>query len=77
MTPDVMQLIKFYKSPLGNIARRLVRDQIKGFAGDVTGKRVLGLGFATPYLRFCLGRSERVLAFMPRVLRHGRARDRR
>jgi len=65
MTPDVTQLIEFYKSPLGNIARELVRDQIKGFAGDVTGKRVLGLGFATPYLRFCLGSSERVLAFMP------------
>ncbi len=65
MNPDVTRLIEFYKTPLGHIARGLVRDQITGFATDVTGKRVLGLGFATPYLRFCLGSAERVLAFMP------------
>jgi len=65
MNPDVTRLIEFYKSPLGNIARGLVREQIVGFAGDVTGKRVLGLGFATPYLRFSLSKAERVLAFMP------------
>ena len=65
MTPDVKQLIAFYKSPLGRIARRLVRDQIKALAGDVSGLRILGLGFATPYLRFTLDGAERVLAFMP------------
>ena len=34
-------------------------------AGSVKGQRVLGLGFATPYLRFTLQSAERVLAFMP------------
>lgn len=66
MTPDVTQLIGFYRSPLGRIARRLIREQIRDMAGDVTGKRVLGLGFATPYLGFTLDSAERVLAFMPR-----------
>ena len=65
ITPDITRLISFYKSPLGHVARALVRKQIMEFAGDVAGKRVLGLGFATPYLRFTLERAERVLAFMP------------
>jgi SAM-dependent methyltransferase len=65
MTPDVTQLIEFYKSPLGQLVRRLLRRRVEELAGDVTGKRVLGLGFATPYLGFALQPAERVLAFMP------------
>src|SRR5690606_16779129 len=47
------------------LARALVREQVMKFSGDVRGRRVLGLGFATPYLRFALGRAERVVAVMP------------
>lgn len=65
MTPDVKRLIDFYKSPLGKISRALVRESVTRLAGDVRGKRVLGLGFATPYMRFTLEPAERVLAFMP------------
>ncbi len=65
MTPDVRRLIDFYKSPLGKISRALIREEILRLAGPVRGLRVLGLGFATPYLRFTLERAERVLAFMP------------
>lgn len=65
MTSDVTRLIDYYKSPLGRISRTLVREQVQALAGDVAGQRVLGLGFATPYLRFALGPAERVLAFMP------------
>ena len=65
MTPDVARLIEFYRSPLGNISRALLRKEIIRFAGPVRGRRVLGLGFATPYMRFTLSEAERVLAFMP------------
>jgi len=65
MTPDAATLVAFYKSPLGRVARQFVRDHVRELAGDVNGKRVLGLGFATPYLRSMLGPAERVLAFMP------------
>lgn len=65
MTPDVKQLISFYKSPLGRIVRSLLRVRTNALVGDVTGQRVLGLGFATPYLRPLLGPAERVIAFMP------------
>jgi SAM-dependent methyltransferase len=65
MTPDVRRLIDFYRSPLGKVSRVLVREEIVRLAGNVRGLRVLGLGFATPYLRFTLEPAERVLAFMP------------
>ncbi|MEO8757033.1 MAG: methyltransferase domain-containing protein [Devosia sp.] len=65
MTPDVKRLIDFYKSPLGKISRALVREEIIRMAGSLDQRRVLGLGFATPYLRFALEKAERVLAFMP------------
>jgi SAM-dependent methyltransferase len=65
MTVDVGHLITYYKSPLGRISRTLMREQINILTGDPRGLRVLGLGFATPYLRFALEPAERVLAFMP------------
>ncbi|MBJ7578660.1 methyltransferase domain-containing protein [Devosia sp. MC532] len=65
MSSDVARLIAYYKSPLGRLSRALVREHVVALAGDVKGKRVLGLGFATPYMRFALEPAERVLAFMP------------
>jgi SAM-dependent methyltransferase len=65
MTPDVKRLIDFYKSPLGKLTRALIREEVLRLSGDPRGLRVMGLGFATPYLRFTLGQAERVLAFMP------------
>lgn len=55
----------FYKSPLGKISRVLLREEILRLADKVEGQRVLGLGFATPFLHFALQSAERVLAFMP------------
>ena len=65
MSTDVKRLIQFYKSPLGKISRALVREEVIRLAGNVKGLRELGLGFATPYLRFTMEAAERVLAFMP------------
>ncbi len=65
MSSDVARLISYYKTPLGRMSRALVRDQIVPLAGNVAGRRVLGLGFATPYLRFALKPAERVIALMP------------
>lgn len=65
MTPDVTRLINFYKSPLGRIARQLVREEVRKLTGDVSGQRVLGLGFASPYLRYTLKSAERVVVVMP------------
>jgi SAM-dependent methyltransferase len=62
---DVVDLRAFYASPLGGVARRLVGRAIERFWRPVQGLRVLGLGYATPYLLPVRAAAERTLAFMP------------
>ena len=65
MWPDVVDLREFYETRRGQVARHMVRRAVRSVWPDVTGQRLLGLGFATPYLRQFAGEAERVLAFMP------------
>jgi SAM-dependent methyltransferase len=62
---DVSDLKGFYDLRLGQIARQLIRKRIHEMWPSVKGQSVLGLGYATPYLRPFQGEAERVLAFMP------------
>lgn len=62
---DVVDLRDFYDTSLGQMARRMIRRQLRQLWPNVAGQRVLGVGFATPYLRPFLGEAERVLAAMP------------
>src|SRR6202034_3771276 len=55
----------FYKVRLGQVARRQIRARIREIWPDLTGMRLLGLGYATPYLRPYLGEAERVFSIMP------------
>ena len=45
--------------------RRLLRPRLRVFWPNVQGMTVLGLGYATPYLRIFEGEAERVIAAMP------------
>lgn len=65
MWTDVVDLRDFYATSLGQMAKRMIRRQLRALWPDVAGMRVLGLGFATPYLRPFLSEAERVLAVMP------------
>ena len=65
MWTDVVDLRDFYASPLGQMAQRLIMPRLRSLWPDVRGMRVLGLGFAIPYLRPFLGEAERVIAMMP------------
>jgi len=65
MRQDVVDLHRFYASTLGQAARRLIRRRLRLMWSDVRGLRVLGFGYATPYLRPFIGEAERVMAFMP------------
>lgn len=65
MSIDVTDLRAFYTSPLGHVARRLVNRAIEKFWGPARGLRILGLGYATPYLTAVRDGAERTLAFMP------------
>ncbi len=65
MWHDVVDLRDFYETQLGAMARRMIRRGVRSMWPDVKGQRVLGLGYATPYLRQFLTEAERTLAFMP------------
>ena len=62
---DVADLRSFYADRLGRIARQLIGARLKSRWPSVSGDRVLGIGYATPYLRDLAHNAERVIAFMP------------
>jgi SAM-dependent methyltransferase len=65
MWTDVVDLRDFYDTSLGQVAKRMIRRQLRTLWPDVSGMRVLGLGFAPPYLRTFMTEAERVIAVMP------------
>lgn len=65
MQLDARDLSAFYDEPLGQITRRTIARRVRIAWPDVRGMRVLGYGFATPYLRALLPEAERVAALMP------------
>src|SRR5476649_754307 len=65
MSIDVVDLRNFYGQRLGVVARRFVGRGIRGLWKDTAGQRVLGVGYATPYLGLFREEAERCLAFMP------------
>jgi SAM-dependent methyltransferase len=65
MYSDVVDLRDFYETSLGQVATRLLRRRLRRIWPDVAGLGIIGLGYATPYLRPFLGEAERVSAFMP------------
>jgi SAM-dependent methyltransferase len=65
MSIDVVDLRNFYTQPLGLVARRFVGRGIRQHWPDMRGMKVLGVGYATPYLGLFREDSERSLAFMP------------
>ncbi len=65
MALDVVDLRAFYASPLGHVARRFIGRAMLRLWPDCARQRLLGIGFATPYLSVLGVGAERVLAFMP------------
>ncbi|MEQ8665547.1 MAG: methyltransferase domain-containing protein [Rhodospirillales bacterium] len=65
MWTDVVDLRDFYSSSLGRVARRMIRRRVRQFWPSTQGLSVLGLGFATPYLRPFVDEADRVVAAMP------------
>jgi SAM-dependent methyltransferase len=65
MSNDVVDLRDFYVQRLGAVARHLVGRGVRRRWGDSRGQRVLGIGYATPYLGLFREEAERTLAFMP------------
>ncbi len=65
MSFDVQALERFYDSRTGQVTRRLIFRRIRGAWQNVSGQRVLGLGYACPYLRPLVAEAERCVAAIP------------
>jgi SAM-dependent methyltransferase len=64
MPQDVRDLAAFYEAPLGQLARRAILREIQSLWPDLRNYRLLGYGFAIPYLAALTG-PERAIAAMP------------
>ncbi len=64
MQPDVVDLKAFYEGPLGHLVTRALRGRLRAMWPDVRDQRVLGVGYAAPYLIPFSERAERAVAFM-------------
>lgn len=61
---DIVDLREFYGSRLGHTTRRLIANRLRPRLGPLGGSRVMGLGFAAPYMDELTQEAERNLAFM-------------
>ena len=63
---DVVKLRAFYyRTKLGRIVQRALREEVVKLWPDVKGQTVAGFGFAAPMLRPFLADARRVMCFMP------------
>ncbi|SLN57181.1 Methyltransferase domain protein [Pseudoruegeria aquimaris] len=63
---DVLDLKNFYyRSALGRVAQKAVRDQVVRLWPEAKGQTVAGFGFAVPLLRPYLADARRVIGLMP------------
>lgn len=65
MWTDVVDLRDFYATSAGRVARRLLSRRIRAIWPDLSGQRVLGLGYPAPYLGAYQDEAERTLAVSP------------
>jgi SAM-dependent methyltransferase len=65
---DAQGLSAFYDRPLGLVTRRALLRRLRLGWPDLRGMRVLGYGFAIPYLRPLILETERTVALIPASL---------
>ncbi|MHA1544889.1 MAG: class I SAM-dependent methyltransferase [Alphaproteobacteria bacterium] len=62
---DVIDLREFYAQPLGRVVRRIVSARLRKLWPDLSGLRLAGLGFATPYLNMFANEALLTAGLMP------------
>ncbi len=65
MLSDVIDLRDFYATGLGGIARQAIGRAVEDIWPDLTGRTVLGVGYATPYLTNFRGQAQALISVMP------------
>lgn len=65
MRDENLGLEGFYATPTGLVAARLLRDRLRAFWPKLPGQSVLGLGYASPFLRLWRAEAARCVAVVP------------
>lgn len=66
MRSTIINLQHFYDSDIGLIVQEVISEHINEFWPNVTGQRVMGCGYASPYMgAFSHGKPERSILMMP------------
>lgn len=61
----VEKIRSFYESPAGLVIQRVLQARIHTFWPEVHGFRIMGCGYAMPYLESFVGKCERVFSMVP------------
>jgi SAM-dependent methyltransferase len=72
MREEIHSLDGFYATPTGLVAARLLRERLRAFWPSLAGQCVLGLGYASPFLRLWRVEAARCVALVPPHLPHWR-----
>jgi SAM-dependent methyltransferase len=65
MAQEVHGLGRFYATPVGRMAARLLRERLAALWPPRAEESVLGLGYASPFLRVWRGQARRCVALVP------------
>jgi SAM-dependent methyltransferase len=65
MQPGSKDPQSFYEEPIGQVARRMISRRLRLVWPNVRGQRILGYGYALPYIRSFVGEAERAVALIP------------
>ncbi|MBK3745749.1 class I SAM-dependent methyltransferase, partial [Paraburkholderia aspalathi] len=65
MHPDIIDIRTFYDTTIGQMAARSITLALSSLWGPVIDERLVGLGYALPYLDRFRADTERTMAFMP------------
>jgi SAM-dependent methyltransferase len=65
MSQEVHGLGNFYATPAGLVTARLLRDRLRALWPGLPGQAVLGLGYASPFLRVWRAEAGRCVATLP------------
>ncbi|HVH77958.1 MAG TPA: methyltransferase domain-containing protein [Stellaceae bacterium] len=68
MAADVVDLRDFYRTQLGQVARRMIRQAVRRMWPDLQGMQLLGIGYPSPFLTAISADTERTIAMMPASL---------
>jgi len=65
MRLDVVDLNRFYATPMGEMAQSMVARRLNALWPDASGLDMAGIGYASPYLEAYRGSARRLAAAMP------------